>query len=202
MSAGKWQSWASGPGLCTSTWCLKCPHFPPEHVCPQKLDLCSHHVRCASLLGPPAFVELALRPTPSPLLLPDPGEGIGTWHVPPPHTPLLLPRVPAWWGVPQLVLSPGPLLSAAASSSSLTLRHECGAALRAAWAPAGPAGLPRSTVQEHTRAAADGRWPAPGRPRQLLHVSYSREGRLFAGMHGQEEAGGASSVATHSCRTS
>lgn len=53
-------------------------------MCPQKLDLCSHHVRCAGLLGPPAFVELALRPTPSPLLLPDPGEGIGTWHVPPP----------------------------------------------------------------------------------------------------------------------
>lgn len=86
LPAGKRQSRVSGPGLCTSACCLKCPHFPHEHVCPQKLYLCSHRVRCASLLGPPAFVELVLRPTPSPLLLPDPGEGTGTWHFPPPKT--------------------------------------------------------------------------------------------------------------------
>lgn len=64
----------------------ECLHSPPGHVCPPELCLCSHHTGRAGLPGPPASVQLALRPTPWPFLLPDPGEGTEPGASCPPNT--------------------------------------------------------------------------------------------------------------------
>lgn len=152
-------------------------------------------------LGLLAFVELALRPTLSPLLLPDPGEGTGTWRLPPPKhlccSLEFLPGVgpPSWFSPVgfQLLSPPSPCFADVEQPRPLHGR------LPEPLHSRGP--LCRNARGQRAERHAARHGPDTGRPRQLLHVSITREGALFAGMQGQGEAGGASSVATHSCRT-